>query len=365
MVTSKAPNNKGLLMGRNIPKAQLGTKFKPLYTPKSDFMTAYNASGATSARPLPFVYRDLNLDPTITKSKFMPNVSSDVNTSANLGSGNNKTIGGSGHEKIIGGSGNELQTESRQMFNVRPFIDVANLALSNQKINQIKKTQLARKNMLYSTPQLSSRPVQDLSPEILAAQDKAVSNIRSEYAGSDPAMNLIAKNMVGANREKASDQFIAGRASNLVAERGRHDTEQRQNEQMAAETEMKNLDRSQDFADYKTGVETAALDAKSKQNANFLSQMNQNIGERAQYNLSADAMDLQNAHQRANDLIKLAGAETNNATKEQYMLDAKGILEGKTPVGYAARLIPRYGQAQANAFSPNFLNRLFGSRYKR
>lgn len=273
--------------------------------------------------------------------------------------------------KILNGTAQDLKdedkfatSEKRDMPNLRPAVDVLNYVLARRNINKIRDEQLARKNLYLPTPSLSVRPIQDLSPEVLAAQQEALAQNRSEYAGSDPAMSVIAKNIAAANRNKMRSEQIAGRAAAIAGERGRFDEQTRMNQQAAADIAGKNVEREQDFMDYRTGVKTAALDAKSKLNASTLSQLGMNIDTAAQYNMQSEAMKISNDRQAAEDMIKLAGLEsTPEAVRQDLINKAKEILDTG-----AAQQYPVYGRAQAGAISRGpiggILDRLLGSRNK-
>lgn len=269
----------------------------------------------------------------------------------------------SGKESVDPASGNQLFTEERQMPNLRPVVDILNFVTANKKINQIKDEQLARKNLYLNAPSLSVRPVQDLSPEILAAQEGALSQTRSEYQGSDPVMDLLGKHIAATARGKMRNEQIAGRAGQLMQERGRFDEQSRQNQLSAAETANKNLEREQEFADYRTGVKTAALDAKEKLNASVLSQIGQNIDTAAQYNLSSEAIERANKRQTYNDMLKLAASADTPQAEATLMAKAEEYYS-KEVAPYTAKPIPTYGRAQAGAISNKWINRVFGQRAK-
>ena len=261
----------------------------------------------------------------------------------------------SGRDLTKLGSGNEEKKTQRPLPNVRPLVDVANYLANLNSINKVRGVQLARKNMYQATPSLSVRPIQDLTPEILAEEQNARTQIRSDYHGSDPAMKAIYDNMATAERDKVRGQQIAGRSANLVAERGRFDTENRTNQQMAAETAATNLNRAQDFADYKTGVNTAALEAKKKLNSDFLSQVGMNLDTAAQYNLTREGVSEQNRRQHYEDMTKWAFAAPTDGEKQRRL----AALDTEFPNGYTAHLIPKFRDAQAGGLDSTFLGRLF------
>jgi hypothetical protein len=260
-------------------------------------------------------------------------------------------IKGQTKQTLPGGTKFSL-TQDRQAPNLRPAVDILNYITANRQIGQIARAQLARKNTFYTAPSLSVRPVTDLPPEILAAQADALSQIRSTDASSDPVMNLIAKNIATAQRGKMRNEQIAGRASAMLQDRNRFDTEIRQNQQLAGETANRNLDREQDFADYRTGVKTAALESRAALNQQALSQLGKNIDTAAQYNLS-------NARQTYQDMLKLVDLEPTQLGKENALKAAKDYW-----ATYSARLIPKFGRAQAGAIDNGFITKLFGQRTK-
>lgn len=237
--------------------------------------------------------------------------------------------------------------------NLRPALDVLNLALANRSINKIKNTQLARKNMYYATPSLSVRPVTDLPAEVLAAQQDALSQVRSTDASSDPAINLLSKNIAGAQRGKMRNEQIAGRAGHMLTERNRFDEQQRQNQQAAAETENKNLDRAQDFADYKTGVNTAALEAKKDLTTGFISNVGKNMGLGAEFNLEQEAIEDANRRQAYNDELKIAMALPSEAERTIAINEAR-----KNYLQYTGQPKLNYNQAMAKGAEGTFISKL-------
>jgi hypothetical protein len=321
------PSNKGGLYG-NTAKNGFSSQVNPWITYQQRFALGRNKS----------------LDPSLQKLSF-----SSYSPGTNLLKG--------GVDQNLAGGTDSMLTKDRQASNLRPIVDVLNYITASRKIGQIERTQLARKNMFYTAPSLSVRPVTDLPPEVLAAQADALSQVRSTEASSDPVMNLLSKNMATAQRGKMRNEQIAGRASAMLQDRNRFDTEMRQNQQLAGETANKNLDREQDFADYRTGVKTAALDARSKLNASTLSQLGQNIDTAAQYNLAAEAENLSNARQRYQDLLQKASIEPTQLGKETALKAAEDFY-----APYTARLIPKFGQAQAMAIDNGFLTKLFRQR---
>jgi hypothetical protein len=267
-------------------------------------------------------------------------------------------IKGQTKQTLPGGTKFSL-TQDRQAPNLRPAVDILNYIAANRKIGQIERAQLARKNTFYTAPSLSVRPVTDLPPEILAAQADALSQIRSTDASSDPVMNLIAKNIATAQRDKMRNEQIAGRASAMLQDRNRFDTETRQNQQLAGETANRNLDREQDFADYRTGVKTAALESRAALNQQALSQLGKNIDTAAEYNMYASTVDMANVRQNYQDLLKLVDLEVTPENKEKALIKAKEYW-----ATYSARLIPKFGRAQAGAIDNGFITKLFGQRTK-
>ena len=261
----------------------------------------------------------------------------------------------SGFNDIKDTNGREQIKTGRPLPNLRPMVDVANYLTNLNSINKVRGVQLARKNMYQATPSLSVRPIQDLSPEILAAQQDARTQIRSTYAGSDPVMNTINKNMATAERDKVRTDQIAGRSQLLMSERQRFDSENRTNQQAAAETAATNLNRAQDFADYKTGVNTAALEAKKKLNSDFLTGIGANLDTAAQYNLTREGVSEQNRRQYYEDSVKWAYAAPTEGEKQKRL--AK--LDHDFPNGYTAHLIPKFRDAQAGGLDSTFLGKLF------
>lgn len=305
----------------------------------------------------------------LTQGQYIPtnplNKFSSYDTSTFSQTPRNRPYSGPGTNVLAGrdpnsnlqGETNFAKVEDRQAPNLRPVVDVLNYITANKKIGQIERAQLARKNMFYTAPSLSVRPVSDLPAEVLAAQEDALSQVRSTEASSDPVMNLLAKNMATAQRGKMRNEQIAGRATIVLQDRNRFDEQQRQNQQLASETANRNLDREQDFADYRTGVKTAALDARAKLNASTLSQVGQNIDTAAQFNVAAEATDLANARQMYNDTLKLS----QSAATPKEAEDLRNLAE-KNYAPYRARLVPRLGRAQAMAIDNGILTKIFGQR---
>jgi hypothetical protein len=260
----------------------------------------------------------------------------------------------SGKDKKLQADKDNRILGERQLPDVRPLVDVANYLQENNAINRIRKTQLARKNLYQNAPSLAVRPIQDLSPEILAAQDESVTQNRSEYAGSDPVMNMLSKNIATAQRGKMRGDFIAGRADNLVKERARFDEQTRQNQQAAADTAAKNVDREQEFQDYKTGVNTATLEAKKQLNTNFLNQVGMNLDTAANYALQAKAAEEANKRQTFEDRVAMAYAEPNAARREELLAG----IQTDYPQGYTASLLPSYYRAQAGGLKGSFIGNL-------
>lgn len=261
----------------------------------------------------------------------------------------------SGFNDVRNTKGNELIKTQRPLPNLRPMVDVANYLSNLNSINKVRGVQLARKNMYQQTPSLSVRPIQDLSPEILSEEQNARTQIRSDYHGSDPAMKAIYDNMATAERDRLRNTQVAGRAQLLLTERQRFDAENRANQQAAAETAATNLNRAQDFADYKTGVNTAALEAKKKLNADFLSQVGMNLDTAAQYNLTREGVSEQNRRQHYEDMTKWAFAAPTEGEKQRRL----AALDTEFPNGYTAHLIPKFRDAQASGIESTFLGNLF------
>jgi hypothetical protein len=255
-------------------------------------------------------------------------------------SGNQQLRGGSGNQTLTRTDGDQNKEYGRKPLNVRPAVDVLNYLVETAHINKIKKQQLARKNMYYQTPQMSVRPIQDLSPEILAAQQNELSQIRSEYAGSDPVLNLLYKNVATANRTKTGSEQIAGRSAALAAERSRWDTQTRENQKLAADTAKENLDRAQDFADYRLSAENAAQEAKKTLDASFLSQIGLNLDTAAQFNLTRAALMDQAKRQKFQDKLAMA-ALLPEGQRTSAMEDLQNEYEE-----YAPEVFPTYGDAQ-------------------
>ena len=263
-------------------------------------------------------------------------------------------IDASGKDRELQGSGTEEIKGEKQLPDVRPLVDIANYLQEQNAINRVRKTQLARKNLYQNAPSLAVRPIQDLSPEILAAQDESVTQNRSEYAGSDPVMNLLSKNIATAQRGKLRSDFITGRADNLAKERARFDEQTRANQQAAAETAAKNVDRQQEFEDYKTGVNTASIEAKKQLNTSFLNQVGMNLDTAANYTLAAKAQEEKNARQTFEDRVAMAYAETDPGRRDTLL----GEIQRDYPKGYTASLLPTYYRAQAGGLKGSFIGNL-------
>jgi hypothetical protein len=259
----------------------------------------------------------------------------------------------------------QVITAGRPLPNIRPWVDIINYGLGRKAINDVKKIQLARKNTYYTAPQLSVRPIQDLSPEMLAEQQKQLSQMRSDYGGSDPVMNLLSKNTATAQREGTRNQQLVMRADNLDKERSRWDEQMRQNQILSGETAAKNLDREQEFADYRTGVNTAAREALKEHDTNALNQLGMNLDTAAQYNLSKFAEDRANIRQEFEDDMKIAAAADTWANRKLLYDEAKARYQKrmKNPAGDPASQIPNFRTAQTKALEGTWIGNLLTRSY--
>lgn len=317
-----------------IPYKSVGLVPKPVkgFFP-NDIMKKYAEEGRTTVKPLNLLGTPTVTDQSIPMpSPYVPSTPRLLPRQEKEGHDKNKLIG---NPKL-------QETAPTPLPNVRPLVDIVNYLSANASINKIRKTELGRKNLYYNTPSLSVRPIQDLSPEILAAQADAVTQNRSDYAGSDPVMNLLSKNIAAAGRGKMRSEQIVGRAANLVQERGRFDTETRANQQAAADTANKNLEREQDFQDYKIGVNTATLEAKKDLNAKALSAIGAHMDTAAQYNLTVSTEERANARQLYNDELKIAQMEPNEGLRRGLIKSA----QDKFAISSAAQPITNYRDAQ-------------------
>jgi len=131
-------------------------------------------------------------------------------------------------------------------------------------IGKVKKAQQQRNMLMLNPVQTSVRPVTDLPSEILNQRKNDIDKIRSTYAGSDAAMQLIGQNQAAAIRDAATDRFSGERAQHLITEQNRVDQQNRENQQRQAEMQNINTERRQTLGDYKLESNVNALDQKKK-----------------------------------------------------------------------------------------------------
>lgn len=229
-------------------------------------------------------------------------------------------------------------------FNPVPLINAATYLTAVNGINKIEKTQLNRRVFFQPIPQLSVRAIQDLTPEQLTAQDQAISEIQAESNTSDPVANLIAKGIAASTRGKARTEYIGQRVSQLEKERDRFDTETRENQRIAAETEAKNIDAAQQDADLKLQARTNAIAARQELNTGTLSQMAGNIEKTTAYNAAVDSANEEqrrtDAQDQINSYIRMAEQTKDEAKRLYYIGKAEEIS-----TGYTRSAIPTWGEA--------------------
>ena len=229
-------------------------------------------------------------------------------------------------------------------FNPIPLINAATYAAASKGIRDIERTQLNRKVLFQPTPQLSVRAIQDLTPEQLAAQDQAISAIQAEEYSSDPVANLIAKGVAASTRGKARTEAIGQRVDQLKSERARFDEQTRQNQQLAAETEAKNIETAQQDSDLKLQARTNALAARQELNVGTLEQMAKNIVTIQDYNVAADAANQEAERNKTQAQIdahlRAAALETSESERTRHTQEAEKLAAGYTP-----KQISRWGQA--------------------
>jgi hypothetical protein len=253
-----------------------------------------------------------------------------------------------------------LVTGEKQLPNLRAVPDVLNYLVGRAAIKRISKLEAGRKRLYYNAPSLSVRPIQDLSPEILAEQDQAVSQIRSGYGGSDFASQAIAQNMANSQRLQARNQFISQRAANLAQERARWDEQMRANQQLSADTAAKNLDREQDFLDYDLGRKVAEQEALKDLNTRTLSAIGPVMDAKSQFEMTRKAYNADNVRKHFEDQIRLAYLEPDygrqqDAIRRAYAWYAKA---SKDPATYSTAGIPTYNEANRSALEGTWLGNL-------
>jgi hypothetical protein len=221
--------------------------------------------------------------------------------------GRMKLLGGSGNEKLIGTGGDEEKRDPRLAPNIRPMLDAANYIQELLLINKIKKDQLNRRYVPAPFISHAVASIRDFDPAILAAQQHALSQIRSGYAGSDPAMQAIMQNMANANKLKTANDFIAQRAEYLGNERIRKEQGINANIDLAAAAEAKQRDIEQQKIDFELGATNAADEAKKVLNQSFLSALGVNVGNAAQFNLTRQAMVDAAGRQEFEDKLAMIG----------------------------------------------------------
>lgn len=348
----------------------MALKAAPLTIPKLDLDAIRNRNGLLASNAGSF--RVSGYDPardtygfsmpeklTAPATRLIPKTREEFRQARKDMRSSKQELRGKSDQELIGKTDQSLM-ERTLMPNLRPKVDALNYLLENRSINKIRDEQLNRKNLYYQTPSLSVRPIQDLPPEVLAAQENALSRVRSTYSGSDPIMNSLQKNIATAQRGQMQNEQIAGRAQQVLQERGRWDDQMRMNQQLAAETAGKNLDREQDFADFKTGAKTEAMEAKKKLNSTFLSQIGMNIDTAAEYNQQKDALEDAVSRQNYEDQMNVAYMNPDEGARMVEMAKLQ-----KDWAGRPARLIPKYGDVQRGAWRPRLPERFATRRIAR
>ncbi len=132
---------------------------------------------------------------------------------------------------------------------VNPILVGADYLTQRSALKNLGKNKAVR---TYDNPtQLNVRAVSDMPYEVRKARENAISRMRSDYKGSDPVMELVSKQMVGAKQLEAREQLGSERAAIVAKDQARVDEQVNKNAMLAGQTSQKNsaLKRQYDESD--------------------------------------------------------------------------------------------------------------------
>jgi len=130
-----------------------------------------------------------------------------------------------------------------------PVLTVADYLIQRNALKNIEGQKSVR---TYDTPvQLNIRAASDIPYEVLVARENEINRMRSSYKGSDPVMELVSKQMTGAQKQQAREKLGAERAEYIRKEQARVDEMENKNRMLMSDTQKKNLElkRQYDEAD--------------------------------------------------------------------------------------------------------------------
>lgn len=185
------------------------------------------------------------------------------------------------------------------------IVGASNVLTQHAFYKKLRDQKLQAKVRPYQETSLSVRPVQSIPTEVSNRMMNNISQIRSTYAGSDPTMDLISKSIAGSQRAKAYDDYSMKEAEAVMNDRGRFDTQTRENEVRLAEIRSKNLDRKQQEQEYHQAAQLDFLKEEQQLAGTTLDQVQQSIYNENLYNAQSANVQRQQKLQYVNWQIGL------------------------------------------------------------
>ena len=238
-------------------------------------------------------------------------------------------------------------------------IGAANVFTQAAFYKKLRDQKLKAKVRPYEETTLSVRPIQGIPGEVTSKMMNVIEQNRSTYAGSDPTMDLISKNIAGAQRQKAYDDYSMKEAEAIMADRGRFDTQTRENEARVADIRSKNLDRKQQEDEYRQAAQLDFLKEKQQLAGTTFDQVQQSIYNENLYNAKATQVQRQQQMQQLNWQV---GLKTQQLAKETPGTPGHTNLQNEINGLYEQinTLIetppPTTGQIRGGLFSGNIQN---------
>lgn len=208
-------------------------------------------------------------------------------------------------------------------MSAKPLGDIANIAIQKRLIEKQHQAQMNRKLAPYQAVQTTIHGVRDLPAEVLAQQERAAAMIRSQYAGSDPTMDLVSKQMAADKRADIRAQSAAMRGQHLIDEHRRVEDKQDANALRAGEIANRNIDRINELSDFKMSADVNRFGQLRNLSANVFNDIKDNIEARSIYNTQKELVERQNK-------LMTKSSNLNYYQNEKESLRSRGELDPAT-----------------------------------
>lgn len=298
----------------------------------------------------------LAIEPWMTQTNYWTNVPTGTTTKGTTKGQKFQDLGATTFKSLGKKKSQEDKDETKdKVLNtvtslIKPGISVGSALLNLKYLKQSRDVAKNIKSPHIEAATMPNRPIQQLSPEIVAMYMKNIEGLQTKKT-SDETSNRIAEQMLSLNKLAAMDKLAAKQAEYLTQERARHDATSAKNAVASVQARNESAKYAADVANKKAMINAQYFGKKQDFTNRWIEEaLIKPMEKRIAYNMGKEAIEKQEKWNRmqaqivnAQNAMSMDPSEENKKRLSDLLGLQKEMSSAKLPYysGTSSYLIPR------------------------